>query len=170
MVAPQMYLPRLLIWGRSHLRNISFVDGIYVASSVTLPPPTATERRRQARLRPIQRQLSSLRAGRSALQLPPVFHLRGEPRLAQRFGPVAALSQRFLEERRGLKTPLAAVPQRLQRFLIRNELPKVSNWILINKLSLNLSKIHYLLFHRVRQTQVLEGSLGNKRIQIEGYS
>ena len=101
MVAPQMYLPRLLIWGRSHLRNISFVDGIYVASSVTLPPPTATERRRQARLRPIQRQLSSLRAGRSALQLPPVFHLRGEPRLAQRCGL-------------GL---VAAVPQRPQRFL-----------------------------------------------------
>ena len=56
------------------------------------------------------------------------------------------------------------------QILLKNELPKVSNWILINKLSLNLSKTHYLLFHRVRQTQALEVTLCNKRIPIERSS
>ena len=48
--------------------------------------------------------------------------------------------------------------------ILNKELPKVSNWILVNKLSINFKKTHYLVFQRSKQPCSINLKLSNHNI------
>ena len=54
--------------------------------------------------------------------------------------------------------------------ILNNELPKVSNWILVNQLSVNFKKTHYLVFHRGNQPRSISLKLCNHKVPRQNCS